>query len=352
MNKIYNLITWHNGTTPAINEDNLNAMSEALDGIDDRVVELGGDLLEVIPQIQAYLDQADDLVEALETLSQNPPYIGANGNWFVWDTNTSQFVDSGIDASITVQIADVTAIGPDETPYVTNTGTNTDPIFHLFIPRGQTGSAGNGIASITKTSSSGNVDTYTILYTNGNTDTFTVTNGTGGVSNLSQLQDVTLTSLTNNDLLQYDSTATKWKNISSLSKSFVGLSNVDNTSDASKPISTATQTALDAKASNTDVNNKHKVTTLSVDTTNWNSDTTSQSGTTLYKKQVTLSHVYVDEPSIDVGAGTGYVLPTTSEQESYDLIQYATVDSSVPCLYLYAESAPTTAFYIKVEGVD
>lgn len=33
-----------------------------------------------------------------------------------------------------------------------------------------------------------------------------------------------------------------------ISKSDVGLSNVDNTSDASKPISTATQTALDAKA--------------------------------------------------------------------------------------------------------
>lgn len=33
-----------------------------------------------------------------------------------------------------------------------------------------------------------------------------------------------------------------------LTKSDVGLANVDNTSDANKPISTATQTALDAKA--------------------------------------------------------------------------------------------------------
>lgn len=37
---------------------------------------------------------------------------------------------------------------------------------------------------------------------------------------------------------------TQW---STLSKSSVGLSNVDNTSDASKPVSTATQTAIDAK---------------------------------------------------------------------------------------------------------
>ena len=39
---------------------------------------------------------------------------------------------------------------------------------------------GNGIASITKTGTSGLVDTYTITYTNGNTTTFTITNGEDG----------------------------------------------------------------------------------------------------------------------------------------------------------------------------
>ena len=42
---------------------------------------------------------------------------------------------------------------------------------------GDDGEAGNGIASITKTGTSGLVDTYTITYDNGDTDTFTVTNG-------------------------------------------------------------------------------------------------------------------------------------------------------------------------------
>lgn len=42
---------------------------------------------------------------------------------------------------------------------------------------GQTGATGNGIASVTKTGTSGLVDTYTILFTNGNSTTFTVTNG-------------------------------------------------------------------------------------------------------------------------------------------------------------------------------
>lgn len=45
---------------------------------------------------------------------------------------------------------------------------------------GATGATGNGIASITKTGTSGLIDTYTILYTNGSTQTFTVTNGAQG----------------------------------------------------------------------------------------------------------------------------------------------------------------------------
>lgn len=44
---------------------------------------------------------------------------------------------------------------------------------------GPTGLTGNGISSITKTSTTGLVDTYTITYTNGNTTTFDVSNGNG-----------------------------------------------------------------------------------------------------------------------------------------------------------------------------
>lgn len=178
--KLFQRIFWHNNTTPAINEDNLNAMSKAIDDIDNRVIELGDDVIEAVPQIQAYLDQAEDLYEAMELLSQNPPYIGANGNWYVWDTETSDFVDSGIDASITVDIEDITMIAEGAQPYVTNTGTNTDPIFHLFLPRSPKGDTGNGISGIAKTSTVGLVDTYTITMTDGTTYTFTVTNGQNG----------------------------------------------------------------------------------------------------------------------------------------------------------------------------
>ena len=42
------------------------------------------------------------------------------------------------------------------------------------------GPAGKGIQSITKTGTSGLVDTYTITYSDGTTSSFTVTNGSSG----------------------------------------------------------------------------------------------------------------------------------------------------------------------------
>ena len=113
------------------------------------------------------------------------------------------------------------------------------------------------------------------------------------------------------------------------------------------------ETAGDVKNGNgVSLDGLNTVSTLAVSLTGWTSDTTSQSGTTLYKKQISLSHVYTSEPSVDIGAGTGYTLPTSAEQESYDLLQYVTVDDTVPCLYLYASAIPTTSFYIKVKGAD
>ena len=88
---------------------------------------------------------------------------------------------------------------------------------------------------------------------------------------IAELNDVNLTSIADDELLQYDSTSGKFinrtinelgfatstnltahtvnvSNPHSVTKTQVGLGNVDNTSDANKPISSATQTALNAKA--------------------------------------------------------------------------------------------------------
>lgn len=117
------------------------------------------------------MERAEAAADKAEEAYLHPPYIGANGNWWVYDLTQEQYIDSGVDASITVQIADITMLDPDANPYVTNTGTNTDPIFHLFIPRGK------GISNIAKTATSGLVDTYTITYSDGATYSFNVTNG-------------------------------------------------------------------------------------------------------------------------------------------------------------------------------
>jgi hypothetical protein len=67
----------------------------------------------------------------------------------------------------------------------------------------------------------------------------------GGAEQLNDLSDVEVTTPANREALIYD--GDNWVN-DNVSKSDVGLGNVDNTSDADKPVSTATQTALDAKA--------------------------------------------------------------------------------------------------------
>lgn len=84
--------------------------------------------------------------------------------------------------------------------------------------------------------------------------------------------------------------------------------------------------------------------------TGWTSDTTSQSGTTLYKKTISLTKAHVNKPTINIGS-TG-ALPTKAEQEAYNLLQYVIVDDAVPCLYLFASAVPTTSFYINVTGVE
>ena len=447
MIKLFNRILWHNNTTPAINEDNLNAMSKAIDDIDNRVIELGTDVLEVVPQIQTYLDQAEDLYEAMENLSKHPPYIGANGNWYVWNTETSAFVDSGIDASITVQIADVTMLAYGTAPYITNSGTSTDPVFHLFIPRAA------GITSITKTGTSGLVDTYTITFQDGNTATFTVTNGKSIVSiaktatsglvdtytitfndsttttfqvtngkNGENGQDgddgvspsVTITSITGGHRVTItDATHPSGQSFDVMDGSGAGdmtvtvydpngtvasaggitayvassaahinytnqsmsASNVKealdelkaaetemsdqiddkiNTSDIANNLTTTNAgKVLDAtqgKILNDDITNKHKITRKTVNTSSWTADSSSQSGSTLYKKTIILSHVYVTSPSVDISSSSGTGLPTLAQQEAYDLLQYVTVNGTT--LTLYASAIPTVTFYIQIEGVD
>jgi hypothetical protein len=135
MEKLYDRIDWNNNTTPALNETNLNAMSKAIDDIDDRVIGIAGDVLVVVPEI---LDKYADI----EALATNPPYIGQNGHWWTWDTDTNQYVDSGVDAGVSVTVGSTTTLPAGSDATVTNSGTDTDPILNFGIPQGETGQDG------------------------------------------------------------------------------------------------------------------------------------------------------------------------------------------------------------------
>ena len=228
--------------------------------------------------------------------------------------------------------------------------TTTSP--GLVMPDGETIEIdGTGLINV-------NIDNNTLVYDSVNGYLKAVVS-----SALSNLTDVNIASATNGQALIYNSSSSKWEN-ATLYGSSIAMSSLDATAvstaigNVDTKVGDLTNLTTTAKTSavaainelDGDIGNVTKVTSKSVATTGWTSDTTSQSGTTLYKKAITLSHVYVESPTVDVGAASGYTLPTVAEQESYDLLQYATVDGTT--LYLYASEIPTTAFYINIEGVD
>ena len=176
-----------------------------------------------------------------------------------------------------------------------------------------------------------------------------------GGNSFAGLTDVDMTGVQNGDVFIYDSSDAKLKpgnvtiDIDTETPTFTQASTRTNI-NSGETISTLFGKIK--KWFNDLTNGVFTSTTLSVSLTGWTTDTTSQSGTTLYKKAITMTNVYVDCPTIDIGCASGSTLPTVAEQNAYNLLQYVTVDDAVPCLYLYASAIPTTAFYIKVKGVD
>lgn len=278
MNKLYNPIDWENGTTPAINEDNLNAISQGLSDVDDRVIELAGDMVSAVAECNQAVTDAQNYASTASTAattatnkageaansataaagsattasnkageaagsatnasnsataasgsatsastnalksegyavgkqngtdvtsgspyyqnnakyyageasssassaassasdaaawSANPPYIGANGNWYVYDVQTSAYVDSGIDASITVTVGTTSTLTPGSSATVTNSGTNTDPILNFGIPQGAKGETGTTPdITITATADATSSSSPTVTVTEGGT---------------------------------------------------------------------------------------------------------------------------------------------------------------------------------------
>ena len=94
-------------------------------------------------------DEAAAAAEHMVDIHTGPagksPYIGENGNWWEWDAETEQYVDTGEqaqgDPGVTpdITIGTVTTAEPGTPAAATMTGTPEAPVLNLTIPKGVAG---------------------------------------------------------------------------------------------------------------------------------------------------------------------------------------------------------------------
>ena len=142
--------------------------------------------------------------------------------------------------------------------------------------------------------------------------------------------------------------------VAGITKGTIGLGNVDNTSDANKPISTATQAALNTTNGNvatntTAISNMKKTKVVTVTTSGWSSVTINSR--TLYKKTISLTAIY-DVPSVSLCNYDGTPVTTETALDDYNLIEDAGYDATAKEIYLYASDTPSNSFYIFVTSVE
>lgn len=78
--------------------------------------------------------------------SENVPYIGDNGNWYVYDPSTMQFKDSGKPSqgdSATVAVGTTTTGAAGTNASVVNSGTASAAVLNFTVPRGDKGEKGD-----------------------------------------------------------------------------------------------------------------------------------------------------------------------------------------------------------------
>ena len=220
--KYYNPTNWENypSEDTAINAARLNNIEDGVDTLDDRIVELSTDKSEVDwnQMLIAGRKIAEITINGITKDVLAPEGGGGGGGSTVTITPT---ISTG------TKIADYVIDGYGGSLYAPNGGGGASALDDLTD------------VDLT-TPSNGQV----LKYDSANSKWINANESGGGASSLNDLNDVTITSATQGQVLKKG--ASDWEN-ASLSKSDVGLGNVDNTSDLNKPISTATQTALNAK---------------------------------------------------------------------------------------------------------
>ena len=143
--------------------------------------------VEIIGMLKSYVSKslvgmgslkgANCQIESIEEVT------GGQKITFIWiDTNNVSHrseltVPNGADGVGIASISKTSTAGLVDTYTITLTNSNT---YTFEVTNGAKGDTGNGIARIEKTGTEGLVDTYTITMTSGATATFTVTNGAKG----------------------------------------------------------------------------------------------------------------------------------------------------------------------------
>jgi len=188
-------------------------------------------------------------------------------------------------SSATVAVGTVSTGNPGSSASVVNVGTASNAVLNFTIPKGDTGAAGSG--STTDSINEGSTNLYftstraaaaaPVQSVDGRTGAVVLAKADVGLGSVDNTADAAKSVLSAAKLatartingVAFDGTAnitvadsTKEptitagttsqyfrgdKTFQTLDKSAVGLSNVDNTADVDKPVSTATQTALNAK---------------------------------------------------------------------------------------------------------
>lgn len=148
----------------------------------------------IVPEITELVERAEAAAEVLLDCSAIATTLPAGSNATAsYDVDEGVFTfgiprgNKGDTGDTGVGISSITKTGTSglvDTYTITYTDSSTST---FTVTNGDDGDDGVGISSITKTGTSGLVDTYTITYTNGNTTTFTVTNGQNGTGSVSDV---------------------------------------------------------------------------------------------------------------------------------------------------------------------
>lgn len=85
---------------------------------------------------------AEAKAQEAQHVATKPPYIQGE-NWWVWDEESGSYVDSGIDASVSLAVAETVTGAPGTEALVENIGTASDLLLRFTIPRGEKGEVGS-----------------------------------------------------------------------------------------------------------------------------------------------------------------------------------------------------------------